>query len=533
MKNTVFYADGKPFFTTGLQAHNSSGYSLAELEPVWRACELMEVNTAAIAIAWERFEAKEGEFDTQLVKDIIRKARKKGLKLVLLWFGAWKNGHMKYSPEWVKTNHKRFWRVRTHDGYEIANLSSFCEETRKADCRAFCKLIETIREEDEGEKTVLAVQIQNELGIVGRAVRDFGDVAQATYEAEVPQEVIDALKKGDEREQAVKDWKECGAAESGNWWTLFGRRGDELLQAYSMACYVDKMAIAGKAIYDLPMYTNVWLEGGFEIPGTDYPSGEAVMKNLAFWRWFAPHLDMISPDVYVSQPSQFQHVCHTYNREDNPLYIPETGASVAHAMGIYRAIAEDGLTGVHVFGAESLLDENGNLKDSARPMHENFQCLKAIAPLLNQYRGTGKIHAIIQEEFAGDTTLHVDGWQLRAVFGDYPRGGDYRHAAKQEAYTKRGRGLVIHTDKNEFFVCGSAFTLQFRTNPSLTTYKVPQQDYQFEHALDYVRVEEGHFDADGNWIVDRIRNGDQTDFAIFVYPDHGAVRVVLEDMLEE
>ncbi len=92
---------------------------------------------------------------------------------------------------------------------------------------------------------------------------------------------------------------------------------------------------------------------------------------------------------------------------------------------------------------------------------------------------------------------------------------------------------MIHTDKNEFFVCGSAFTLQFRTNPSLTTYKVPQQDYQFEHALDYVRVEEGHFDADGNWIVDRIRNGDQTDFAIFVYPDHGAVRVVLEDMLEE
>jgi len=34
MKNTVFYVDGKPFFTTGLQAHNSSGYSLAELEPV-------------------------------------------------------------------------------------------------------------------------------------------------------------------------------------------------------------------------------------------------------------------------------------------------------------------------------------------------------------------------------------------------------------------------------------------------------------------------------------------------------------------
>ncbi|MBR4865576.1 MAG: DUF5597 domain-containing protein, partial [Clostridia bacterium] len=485
-----------------------------------------------IAVAWERFEAREGEFDTRLVKEIIRKAREQGLKLVFLWFGAWKNGHMKYSPEWVKTDHKRFWRVRTHDGYQIANLSSFCEETHKADCRAFCKLMETIREEDEIEKTVLAVQIQNELGIVGRTVRDFGEVAQAAYEANVPQEVIDALKSGNECDQIVREWKECGAVENGNWWTLFGRRGDELLQTYSMACYVDKMAVAGKSIYNVPMYTNVWQQGGFEIPGTDYPSGEAVMKNLAFWRWFAPNLDMICPDVYISAQSQFQRICHTYNRDDNPLYIPETGAGMPHALGTYRAIAEDGLTGVHIFGAESLLDENWNLKESARPMHENFQCMNAIAPLLAKYRGTDKIHAVIQEEFAMDAKIYADGWQLRAVFGDYARGGDYRHGAKQDAYTKRGRGLVIQTDKNEFFVCGSAFTLQFRTNPHLTRYKVPQQDYQFEHALDYLHVEEGHFDAEGNWVVDRIRNGDQTDFAVFVYPDNGAVRVVLEDMLD-
>ena len=98
MKDTVFYANGKPFFTIGAQAHNSSGYSMEELEKVWNACRLMEVNTAAIAVAWERFETVEGEYDTELVKNIIRKAREEGLKLIFLWFGTWKNGHMKYVP---------------------------------------------------------------------------------------------------------------------------------------------------------------------------------------------------------------------------------------------------------------------------------------------------------------------------------------------------------------------------------------------------------------------------------------------------
>lgn len=110
MKETVFYQDGKPFFTIGAQAHNSSGYSLKELEPVWRACELMEVNTCAIAVSWERFEPQEGGFDDVLVRDIIRTCRARNLKLILLWFGTWKNGHMKYVPSWVKTDHSRFWR---------------------------------------------------------------------------------------------------------------------------------------------------------------------------------------------------------------------------------------------------------------------------------------------------------------------------------------------------------------------------------------------------------------------------------------
>ena len=88
----------------------------------------------------ERIEPVEGQFDLDIVRQIVRAARERDLKLVILWFGTWKNGHMKYVPRWVKEDHERFPRVRTHDGYEIANLSTFEGETLEADKRAFCAM---------------------------------------------------------------------------------------------------------------------------------------------------------------------------------------------------------------------------------------------------------------------------------------------------------------------------------------------------------------------------------------------------------
>ena len=529
LPKSVFTAGGKPFFPIGAQAHNSSGYSMEELENLWRACALMEVNSCAIAVSWERFEPSEGFFDTLLVEEIVKACRERDLKLILLWFGTWKNGHMKYVPQWVKRDTARFRRVATHDGYEIGNLSSFCRATLEADKRAFCRLMETVRDCDPAMETVLAVQVQNELGIVGRAVRDFGPEAQRLYEAPVPAEVVEGLKSASPAEDAVLAWKECGTKEAGSWFDLFGRYGDEALQAYSMARFVDEIAAAGKEIHPIPAYTNVWLDKqGMDIPGTGYPSGGPVSKNLFFWKTFAPHLDMICPDMYQQSRRDYHEHIRRYFRPDNPLYIPETGVGIPSALHLFPAIAEYGLTGVQFFGAESVIGPDGGLKPEALPMKEDFQCLSAVWPLILRERGTGNIQAVEEEEFSSEQRLFFDGVRVLIRFGPFARGGDYRHRGSGEP--KRGRGLVIRTGEREFILCGAGFSAAFRSNPPLSCPRVPQQDFQMEYFMNYLTVEEGYVDETCSWNALRIRNGDDTDFGVYVFPDNGAVRVVLDSI---
>ena len=64
-------------------------------------------NTAEVPIYWEAIEPKPGEFDFGSVDLAIQAARKRDLRLVLLWFGTWKNGESHYVPEWVKRDKQK------------------------------------------------------------------------------------------------------------------------------------------------------------------------------------------------------------------------------------------------------------------------------------------------------------------------------------------------------------------------------------------------------------------------------------------
>ena len=107
--------DGKPFTVLGVQAHNSSNYPAA-LPKVWEAVRDAHANTLEIPVAWEQVEPAEGKFDFSWVDTLLAQARRNKVRLVLLWFGTWKNTGPQYTPEWVKFNNQRFPRMVDKDG---------------------------------------------------------------------------------------------------------------------------------------------------------------------------------------------------------------------------------------------------------------------------------------------------------------------------------------------------------------------------------------------------------------------------------
>ena len=358
MIKSIFKRNSIPYFVVGGQVHNSSAYNLQEMETAWKALSLLHANTAEVPVYWSQVEPREGKFNFDELDQLILEARKRELNLILLWFATWKNGSMQYAPEWVKSDPERFQRVTTHAGNTLWVLSSHSETNWQADCKAFCAMLAHLKEFDAA-KTVVGIQVENEPGILG-AVRDHSPAAEAEFNAAAPDALIQRLQQA--KDGAVyKTWKASGGHSQGAWQDLFGPFAAEYFTAWSVAGYIGRLAEAGKAIYNLPMYANAWLqENGWRRPGESYPSGGPVSGVLDLWKWAAPQLDLLAPDIYVETPDTYREICAAYTRPDNPLFVPESGWSEANAVNLFEAAARYNAIGYAVFGVESLFARGWN-----------------------------------------------------------------------------------------------------------------------------------------------------------------------------
>jgi hypothetical protein len=95
---TQLIVGGEPFLVLG-ELHNSSASSLAYTDSIWERLVGLELNTVLATVSWELVEPDEGLFDFTLVDGLIHAARHHNLRLILLWFGSWKNG----MSSWVQT----------------------------------------------------------------------------------------------------------------------------------------------------------------------------------------------------------------------------------------------------------------------------------------------------------------------------------------------------------------------------------------------------------------------------------------------
>jgi beta-galactosidase GanA len=84
--------DGEPYLILGAELQNSSMSSAEYMAPIWPRLQKMNINTVLGNVTWEQIEPEEGKFDFGQLDLAIEDARKYGFRLILLWFGSFKNG---------------------------------------------------------------------------------------------------------------------------------------------------------------------------------------------------------------------------------------------------------------------------------------------------------------------------------------------------------------------------------------------------------------------------------------------------------
>lgn len=340
-ENTFLMVKDKPLFLRAGEIHNSAASTLEYLEKtVWNTVRTMHLNGLIVPVYWECVEPEEGRFDFSLVDGIITKAREEELHLILLWFGLWKNGNSDYVPGWIKRDGQRFTRMLNHDsgylrfrGKNNFTISPLCKEAVDADKRGFIALMEHLKEIDGLQHTVVMMQVENEIGVLG-SDRDYSGIAQAAFEKEVPEELVSGMKLS-----------------GGSWDDCFGNDAAEKFMAWHYAKAVEEIAAAGKKAYPLPMYCNAWLRQEPRIAG-EYPSGGPQLHNQDVWRIASPSIDFYAPDIYLTE---YREICDAYREAGNPLCIPEVRRTSDATSYYFYALGQHGVMCFAPFGIEDMM----------------------------------------------------------------------------------------------------------------------------------------------------------------------------------
>jgi hypothetical protein len=475
--------NGEPFLILGGELGNSSAGTAAQADLIVPKLASMHVNTILMPVAWEQIEPKEGNFDFSILDHWIETARKHNVHLVLLWFGSWKNALSNYAPSWLKSDPKRFPRAESADGRPLEILSTFSEETRRCDSRAFAALMRHTREKDFQQQTVLIVQVENEVGYLGPG-RDRSPEANRLFRGRVPDVLIRTLtaKRLQLSPELAAHFNEHGK----DWREVFGDAADEVFMTWNYAGYIEAVANAGKSEYALPMYVNAQLPAPLERAG-EYPSGGPHPYYLEVWRATAPSIDFYSPDIYWPD---FAYWLQRYEIPGNPIFIPEARIESAPYNALY-AYGQARAFGFSAFAIDGLtLPEKD---DDPRPeMMQIYELLDSVRDLLPRAQAAGLTRGLVLHTTSQrpTQTVALGGYLFLATLS--------RSWPARTVIANDGAMLILQTVPGEFYILGSGLTVSFVRDPDV------------DAGIVGIESIEQVSRASGQWIAERRLNGDQT-----------------------
>ena len=137
----------------------------------------------------------------------------------------------------------------------------------------------------------------------------------------------------------------------------------------------------------------------------------------------------------------------------------------------------------------------------AEPFGMIFAAFRPMARQWAQWSLDGRTFGIAEAEDRKPQTIVAGDWKIKATFREWQFG---TNASKDDpppgTESPNGGAALAQVGDNEFIVVGQNVRLSFEHGagkPSM-----------------FARVEEGHFNADGKWIMERNWNGDQTDYGV-------------------
>ncbi|MEW2290903.1 DUF5597 domain-containing protein [Streptomyces sp. NPDC047841] len=436
------FVGSEPFLIRGVELHNSSSSSPRALEHALATAEWVHANTVFASVDWESIEAAPGRFDMTSIDRILAAARRRNLRVVLLWFGVWKNASSSYAPGWAKRDAETFERCVLDDGRVIETFTPFGSSALDQD--AFVALVRHVERVDQGHGTVLAIQIENEAGLLG-ASRDRSRSGLEAWHAPVPERVIEALALDEATAQRCR---------SDGWGALPGSDDDrdELFMAAGFAAHIERLAAAARAYSDIPFYVNAWLDdidSDIDIPGFAvaggmrpgiYPSGGPLPRVAPVWRALAPSLDLFAPDYYFGDLAK---TMSSFQEFSGGVLVPEMRRDELAAGQVFQMIGTWRALGVSPFGIDSGADVD------VERLRDAYALLEQAAPMFVDEENRSYPRAgFALSDTAPTAVLEFD--QLRLRISRF-------HSIGTPPDGRVGYGLVVQEGPEQFVLVGRGF----------------------------------------------------------------------------
>ena len=229
----------------------------------------------------------------------------------------------------------------------------------------------------------------------------------------------------------------------------------------------------------LPLYVNAALRDPLtNPPASTYESGGATDNVIPIWKVAAPAIDVLAPDIYLSESEQALKVIELNDRTDNPLFVPETGSNGEYARYMYEVLARGGI-GFSPFGIDDNGLGEGEAETMARlaPLAQEYAMAGPMMRELANWSFDGNVKAVVECEDHAEQTIDLGMWQ--AVISFSATGGRTVQANAKPI----GKAMVVQLGENEFILIGNLCRFTFR----------PARANAGE-AWQYLKVEEGHWE---------------------------------------